>query len=93
MKKQEILEKVISCIAIVVLVILGFVVKGNYKEQSQNNNYSPIVTKPFINNQIVEKVKDGQVNKIKVYDLASDSYIVIELDEDEFSTVHVGDIY
>lgn len=89
------IEKVISGIVIVVLVVLGilFTAKGNYNEQAQNNSYSPIVTKPFINNQIVEKVKDGQVNKIKVYDLASDSYIVIELDEDEFRTVHVGDIY
>ena len=89
------MEKVFSGVVIVVLVVLGivFVTKGNYKEQAQNNNYSPIVTKPFINNQVVEKVKDGQVNKIKVYDLASDSYIVIELDEDEFSNVHVGDIY
>ena len=88
-------EKVISGIIIVVLVVLGivFMAKGNYKEQAQKGNYSPIITKPFINNQIVEKVKDGQVNKIKVYDLASDSYIIIELDEDEFSTVHVGDIY
>lgn len=88
------IEKVISVIVIVVLVILGFVfvVKGNYKEQTKTG-YSPIVTKPFINNQVVEKVKDGQVNKIKVYDLASDSYIVIELDEDEFSNVHVGDVY
>lgn len=89
------IEKVISGIVIVVLVVLGilFTAKGNYNEQAQNNSYSPIVTKPFINNQVVEKVKDGQVNKIKVYDLASDSYIVIELDEDEFSNVHVGDIY
>lgn len=89
------MEKVISGIVIIVLVVLGivFTAKGNYKEQAQNNKYSPIVTKPFINNQIVEKVKDGQVNKIKVYDLVSDSYIIIELDEDEFSTVHVGDIY
>lgn len=89
------IEKVISGIVIVVLVVLGFVfvVKGNYNEQVQKQSYSPIVTKPFINNQVVEKVKDGQVNKIKVYDLASDSYIVIELDEDEFRTVHVGDIY
>lgn len=88
------MEKVISGIVIIVLVVLGFVfmVKGNYKEQAKTG-YSPIVTKPFINNQIVEKVKDGQVNKIKVYDLVSDSYIIIELDEDEFSTVHVGDIY
>ena len=88
------MEKVFSGIVIVVLVVLGFVfvVKGNYKEQAKTV-YSPIVTKPFINNQVVEKVKDGQVNKIKVYDLASDSYIVIELDEDEFSNVHVGDIY
>lgn len=89
------IEKVISGIVIVVLVVLGilFTAKGNYNEQVQKQSYSPIVTKPFINNQVVEKVKDGQVNKIKVYDLASDSYIVIELDEDEFRTVHVGDIY
>lgn len=88
------MEKVISGIVIVVLVVLGilFMVKGNYKEQAKIG-YSPIVTKPFINNQIVEKVKDGQVNKIKVYDLATDSYIIIELDEDEFSSVHVGDVY
>lgn len=88
------LEQVFSGIVIVVLVVSGivFMVKGNYKEQAKTG-YNPIVTKPFINNQIVEKVKDGQVNKIKVYDLASDSYIIIELDEDEFSSVHVGDVY
>lgn len=88
------LEQVFSGIVIVVLVVLGivFITKGNYKQQAKTG-YSLIVTKPFINNQIVEKVKDGQVNKIKVYDLASDSYIIIELDEDEFSSVHVGDIY
>lgn len=89
------LGKVLSGIAIIVLIGLGcvFMLNGNNKEQAQKNSYSPIVTKPFINNQIAEKVKDGQVNKIKVYDLVSDSYIIIELDEDEFSTVHVGDIY
>lgn len=88
------IEKVISGIVIVVLVVLGivFIAKGNYKEQTKKG-YNPIVTKSFINNQIVEKVKDGQVNKIKVYDLVTDSYIIIELDEDEFSTVHVGYIY
>ena len=89
------IEKVLSGIVIVVLVVLGFVfvVKGNYKEETQKASYSPIVTKPFINNQIVEKVKDGQTNKIKVYDFKSDSYIIIELEEGEFDTVHVGDIY
>lgn len=89
------LGKVLSGIVIVVLIVLGcvFMVNGNHKEQASKASYSPIVTKPFINNQIVEKVKDGQVNKIKVYDLKSDSYIVIELGEDEFSSVHVGDIY
>lgn len=88
------LEQVFSGVVIVMLVVLGivFTAKGNYKEQAKTG-YSPIVTKPFINNQIVEKVKDGQTNKIKVYDSASDSYIIIELDEDEFSTVHVGDVY
>lgn len=89
------LGKVLSGIVIVTLIVLGFafMVNGNHKEQAQKNSYSSIVTKPFINNQIAEKVKDGQTNKIKVYDSASDSYIIIELDEDEFSTVHVGDIY
>lgn len=88
------LEQVFSGIVIVMLLVLWivFMAKGNYKEQAKID-YSPIVTKPFINNQIVEKVKDGQVNKIKIYDLVSDSYIIIELDEDEFSSVHVGDIY